>query len=404
MTTQGFLLARCGVWLAFCSAMFCIAIPVVSAQTETVIHSFADNGTDGFQPYGGLAADKSGNLYGTTYDGGHTGVGMVYKLIPPTANGAAWSESILYAFGPGTDARNPYGPLLLDEKSNKIYGTTYAGGNKDLGTVFELTPPADSGGAWTEVVLHSFSGSDGQYPFSGVISDGQGNLYGTASGGGINNGGTVFRLSPPASGGGSWEETILLYFNGPAETPVDGLAFDRKGALYGSSTNVNGGAIYELTPPKTGDTWAESIIYSFPGGSDGSVPTTGPVFGPEGVLYGTALDSDSLACDIGCGLVYRLAPSSTAGGAWRESVLHRFTGRRDGGIPVTPVILDSAGRVYGTTEYGGDYYCDPNPPQGCGVAFRLSPPALPGGAWSDEVLHTFRGGSDGYFPHTPLLL
>ncbi len=266
-----------------------------------------------------------------------------------------------------------------------------------------MTPPADSGGLWTETVVQSFEGSDGQYPLSGVISDEKGNLYGTVSGGGIGNGGTVFRLSPPADERGSWEETILLYFSGAAQTPIGGLVFGSNGALYGSSTNIDGGTIYELTPPDTGDSWTESIIYSFPGGSDGNIPVAAPVFGPQGILYGTTFDAGKVVgCGQGCGVVYSLTPPSAQGGAWTENVLHSFTGGGDRGSPFAGVILDGGGRVYGTTEVGGDITC--NPPDGCGVAFRLSPPTVQGGAWTDYVLHAFTGGTDGAIPFTPLLL
>src|SRR5205814_1699511 len=127
-----------------------------SAQTLTTLHSFT--GSDGTLPYSGLISDASGALYGTTAYGGLYSEGTVFKLTPPANSGGAWTETILYSFGGGNDGVNPYGGLIFDE-SGALYGTTYfGGGSYYAGTVFKLTPPSTSGGAWTETILHTFSG------------------------------------------------------------------------------------------------------------------------------------------------------------------------------------------------------------------------------------------------------
>jgi uncharacterized repeat protein (TIGR03803 family) len=167
--------------------------------TETVLHSFNNNGTDGIKPPAGLIFDAAGNLYGTTRYGGTYGYGTVFELTPTAGGG--WTETVLHSFGNGTDGTSPYASLIFDAAGN-LYGTTlddgYFGcpGDTHCGTVFELTPAA--GGGWTEKVLHSFSNSpDGADPFlAGLIFDAAGNLYGTTSGGGTYGGGTVFELSP----------------------------------------------------------------------------------------------------------------------------------------------------------------------------------------------------------------
>ena len=165
--------------------------------TEKLLHSFND--TDGALPRAGLIFDAAGNLYGTTSEGGAYSWGTVFELTP--AGGGNWTETVLHSFGNGTDGASPYAGLIFDAAGN-LYGTAWQGGTYFYGTVFELTPTA--GGGWTETVLHSFgNGADGYYPYSGLIFDAAGNLYGTTGGGGTyscNRGlyhcGTVFELTP----------------------------------------------------------------------------------------------------------------------------------------------------------------------------------------------------------------
>lgn len=158
---------------------------VTPSGTETVLHSFAPNGQDGFWPRSGVILDSKGNIYGTTTMGGKTGVGTVFEI---TASG---TETILHSFAAGTDGFSPYAGLTFDKKGN-LYGTTEYGGSFDLGTVFELTPKG------VETVLHSFAkdGTDGYFPYqSGVSIDKSGNLYGTTETGGAGLG-TVFKIVP----------------------------------------------------------------------------------------------------------------------------------------------------------------------------------------------------------------
>ena len=165
---------------------------VTPSGVETVLHSFAPNGEDGFYPYGGVILDSKGNLYGTTEYGGKTGVGTVFEV---TASG---TEAILHSFSGGVDGISPYAGLVFDKKDN-LYGTTLYGGSFDLGTVFELT---NSG---TETILHSFArnGTDGYFPSAGLSIDKAGNLYGTTQTGGTASGtscssgcGVVFKIVP----------------------------------------------------------------------------------------------------------------------------------------------------------------------------------------------------------------
>src|SRR5208282_1998382 len=209
-------------------------------------------GPDGGYPIAGVTLDRAGNLYSTAFlGGGAGGFGTVYQL-KPRASGTVfnltpfpsfcktalcpWKETLLYSFGPPDGITPNLGDLLFDQAGN-IYGTTIYGGNQSSGTVYELTP---SGSGWTECVLHSFSGRDGAFPNNGVIFDNAGNLYGTTTGGGSGNSGTVFKLTPSGSGCQGWTESILYSFQNGRDggAPYAGLIFDPSGNLYGASSNA----------------------------------------------------------------------------------------------------------------------------------------------------------------------
>ena len=190
--------------------------------TEKILHSFNPQPTDGFHPYANLISDAAGNLYGVTSLAGGTGaggtynVGSVFELSPRKDGG--WKEKVLYSFNNvGGDGYNPSAGLVLDTAGN-LYGTTELGGTDNCGTVFELSPKGR--GSWTEEVLFSFNFSDGCLPIAGLTFDSKGNLYGTTWVGGTTTGdvGTVFELSPPAESGGAWTETVLHSFPGTGPT------------------------------------------------------------------------------------------------------------------------------------------------------------------------------------------
>jgi uncharacterized repeat protein (TIGR03803 family) len=166
------------------------ARPSNSKFTEKVIHNFAGGRKDGAGPYAGLIIDKSGNLYGTTINGGSFNLGVAFEL---KRSGAHYVESILHSFGGGSDGTQPYGSLLFGA-SGVLYGTTEGGGADGLGTAYKLVP---SGGKYAETILHSFAGApnDGGSPEAGLIRVG-GVLYGTTYGGGTSNNGTIFSLKP----------------------------------------------------------------------------------------------------------------------------------------------------------------------------------------------------------------
>jgi uncharacterized repeat protein (TIGR03803 family) len=250
---------------------------------------------------GALSIGGGGLLYGTTSVGGPSNLGTVFSLTPPASPGGAWIETVLFGFT-GADGSHPLAGVAIGN-GGVLYGTTYAGGTSGYGTVFSLTPPAAPGGAWTETVLYSFTGGSGAHPNGGVSIGGGGVLFGTTYYGGASNLGTVFNLKPPASPAGAWTKRVLHNFSGAANDgahPFASVAIGSGGVLYGttvgggSSTSCSSGGasgcgtIFSLTPPASpGGAWTEAVVYSFTGGSDGSDPQAGVLIGNNGVLYGT---------------------------------------------------------------------------------------------------------------------
>ncbi len=346
------------VALAIFTATMLVTATRAAAQQERVLHSFNNNGTDGYAPYTSLIADGAGNLYGTTDVGGPYHGGTVFELSPKAGGG--WTETVLYAFGNGTDGAFPFGNLIRDSAGN-FFGTTLQGNGAYVGgTAYELSPAG--GGGWTETVLHVFgNGTDGLKPTGSLVFDASGNLYGTTTLGGLENLGTVFELSPAAGGG--WTERVLHAFSSLAEgfTPIGGLTSDKAGNLYGvtfqgGSGAYGNGTVFELKSTAGGG-WTWRVIYSFGSVSpaDGSNPSSGLIFDGAGNLYGTtSAGGTATTCGgAGCGTAFELHP--TAGGGWNEKILYNFNNNgTDGYTPGSGLVFDAAGHLYGTTDGGGN--------------------------------------------------
>jgi uncharacterized repeat protein (TIGR03803 family) len=257
----------------------------------------------------------------------------------------------------------------------------------------------------TLTTLYNFAGNDGAQPTGRLIFDKSGALYGTTDIGGatgsiINGGcvsvsvcGTVFKLTPPAKKDGVWTETLLHVFNGNIEGygPLAGLIPDESGALYATTSagpGIDDGTVFKLTPPSTtGDTWTATVLHSFTG-TDGIQPYVGSlIFDESGALYGTTNVGGASSTTSNRGVVFKLMPPAMPGGSWTETVLHSFgdTGCDDGSQPLAGVIFDKSGALYGTTVGGGSLGCDVN----VGTVFKLTPPAMPDGAWTETILHRF---------------
>lgn len=338
-----------------CGAVFELSPGSNGAWSETVIYAFQGL-SDGMSPYGTLAFDKQGNLYGTNYTYGLASQSRVFQLSKGSSG--KWTDKTVYTFAGNVGQIN--GDLTLDGEGN-IYGTTQNTGSSD-GTVFELSPQAD--GTWKETVLYAFPKSFPLgNPHAGVTFDAGGNLYGTTDGSSTGYGG-VYELS---QSNGTWTAAVLFTFTGgnAGGEPDDKLIFDSSGNLYGVCSGNNNGVVFELSPGSNG-IWTETVLHAFPvgPGSDGAHPQGTLVFDSRGNLYGTA-PAGGLGCNGGsCGVVYELSPQS--GGTWKETILHQFESAGDGSQPQAGLYLDSAGNLFGTTKFGGTFY-------GYGTIFEITP-------------------------------
>lgn len=403
-----------------CLALALLSSAAAAAPQVTILHSFAGQDSNPpAGPAGGLLPGPKGSFYGVTAYGGDPQYGTVFQL---KKSRAGWTTNILHAFGTQTgDGIRPQSDISMDSNGT-LYGTTTVGGAYSGGTVYAVSPPVRTGGAWSEATLHDFgNGSDGQYSVSGVTIGPNGVLYGMTSWGGTGGPeeGIVYALAPSKAPGGQWTETVLHDFTGsltgPSSDgawPIGDLLLASDGSLYGTtfyggsgSCPYTCGTVFRLAPPRhAGGSWTESIIYNFKGQpGDGMNPHSGVVADSKGVLYGTTYNGGPYNdCIIGCGTVYKLVPPKHKGGAWTETVIQEFTSDNFllGLNPMAPPLPGPRGVLFGTTQNGGAQsdYCEIY----CGVLFELVPK---NGAWSEKVLHNFMGPKqDGQFPQTPLLL
>ena len=356
------------------------------AATTHIIYSFA-GGVDGEYADTDLVRDASGNLYGSTVQGGDHASGTVWQLHP---NGdGTWTHTVLYSFTGGSDGGEPYKGVTLDATGN-LFGTAVTGGSGacegGCGVAYEV---ANNGGTWTQSVIHAFAGAaDGSGPGAGLTVGPDGALYGMAPTGGADGAGTVYRMWQQS---GAWQFAVIHTFTG-GEDGAGGsagrLLFNGLN-LYGAATSggrYGGGVVYELSPLASGP-WPLRVLYAFKGDPDVSFPYGGLMFDGTGNLYGTAYYDG----EFDAGGVYQLTPKRR--GAWKERVLYDFHGGTDGGSSIANLVSDSAGNLYGTTSAGGF--------GGQGVIFRLMP--KDSGRWKEKVMHDFTGTPDGAFPYNGMV-
>jgi uncharacterized repeat protein (TIGR03803 family) len=376
--------------LLICMIAFAtLAAQPLQAQMLDVLYEF--NGPpDGIGPVAAPLRDNQGNLYVATYGGGVSDWGTVVKLDP------AGNETVLHSFTGGSDGVTPVSGLTMDAKGN-LYGATYWGGNANCfngngcGIVYELSPGSSG---WAETILYVFKGgSDGAWPGNGtLVADAAGNLYGTTLYGGSrpwpNGGGVVFKLTHTTSG---WNEQVIYAFPTTAgtntPTPYGGVILDAAGNVYG--TTYYGGSYGSGTVYKIDPSGTETVLHNFTAGSkDGGGPMTALVLDEAGNLYGTTSYGGDIKCAyaIGCGTIFKIDTSGA------ESLLHIFRGYpQDGAFP-GPVVRDKQGNLYGTAGAGNSTACqDNNKPSGCGVIFALDT------SGKEIILHNFVS-TDGMLP------
>ncbi len=300
---------------------------------------------DGAEPLAGLIRDAAGNFYGTTFAGGSSDNGAVFKL---SKSGA---ETVLYSFAGGSsDGAHPWGGLIQDGKGN-FYGTTFGGGASNWGVVFKLSKSG------AETVLHTFAGgsSDGEFPmYTSLLMDKKGNLYGITEQGGGSDRGVVYKLSKRG------KLTVLHSFTGGTADgcyPYGTPAMDVQGNLYGTTYKCgssNAGIVWKVS-----NKGKEAVLHNFAGGSsDGAYPYAGVMMDAKGNFYGDTAYGGSGNCSSGCGTVYELNKKGTL------TRLESFDGS-DGQYPVGGLVQDAKGNLYGTAYIGGsDLY---------GTVWKLTP-------------------------------
>jgi uncharacterized repeat protein (TIGR03803 family) len=365
--------------------MFCILIATEASGASPgagyrVLYRF-QGGAEGFNPNSSLA-ERSGILYGMTAQGGSL-IGTAFALNTKTG-----AYQVLHAFTGGNDGLTPNAGGLIFA-NGRLYGTTSQGGSEqDQGVAFSMNPKSGA-----DHILHAFTGgSDGAQPNANLLDIG-GTFYGTTLYGGEPNSlGTVFSID-----GKTGVEQVLYAFQGgndgigpyAALIELDGTLYGT--TIYGGPGSCNDGnepgcGTFFSINPKTG---AEKVIYSFLGGSDGSYPTD--LTAINGEIFGTtsAGGNFNASCNsFGCGTVFAIDPKTGA-----KRILYAFAGGNDGWLPYAGVIA-VGGALYGTTGAGGSATCS----QGCGTVFSVDP-----ATGAEDILHQFRGGSDGELPVAGLI-
>ncbi len=326
------------------------APPRASAQ-PTLMDLVIFNNSDGNAPYGSLIADSSGDLLGTTAFGLPSNYGEVFE-IPKTTTGYATTPTVLFTFNTGDNAQ-PYAGLLADSSGN-LFGTTAGLGvisgelSTGNGAVFEIANTTN-GYATTPTVLFNFDNAHGEQPYGNLIADSNGDLFGTTTRGGSSGDGTVFEIVN-TSAGYATTPTVLVSFDGTnGANPQAGLLADSSGNLFGttfSGGSLGNGTVFEIVKTTSGYATTPTVLFNFDS-TNGAYPSAGLIADSSGDLFGTTSQGGSL----GYGTVFEIVKIST-GYASTPTVLFNFDSTH-GGNPAAGLVADFNGSLFGTTNAGG---------------------------------------------------
>ena len=353
--------------------MFVLKPDKEGGYTYKVLYDFcpATGCADGRHPYGGLIVDGEGNVFGTTYDGGANNKGVVFALLYDGAT-KAYTYKVLYSFcaqANCADGASPGTTLTIDEAGN-LFGVTYYGATDGAGVIFKLAPNKKKT-RWTYTVLHSFA--ENAYPYFTLLLDKSGNLYGSSNEDGSKRAGTIFQLAFNQSKGTYAFRTLHNFCTEGGDCtggayPYNGnvpLVMLEDGSLIGTASDggaQDSGVVFKLTPPGGAAgakaKWSYSVLHDFcsKGGdacTDGASPYTNPIMDAKGNLYGTAnqggIDDN--------GVLYQLVFNKSKG-TYTERTLYKFCSEADcadGYNLYAGVVMDGAGNLFGATAYGGSY-------------------------------------------------
>lgn len=355
--------------------------------TVTTVHTFTATGATGAIPMAGLIRAADGSYYGTTSRGGANGAGTVYRMVvsPNGSGGLLHTVEVVHTFAhsDGWDSN----AALFQDSDGSFYGTTTQGGTYDFGTVFRLevtVNPVSGAATSTHTILHEFDGSGGKFPHGALIKAANGLFYGTTAEGGV-GAGTIYQMATDISGGGDvfgYVSTIRDLDFSAGAYPHAALLEGNDGALYGTASRGglnNAGSIFRLVPgsdPVTGAPTATlTVLHQFDAVS-GAQPESALVRGQNGALYGTTKGDGG----TGVSTVFRMTTSTnavTGDVSGLLTVLHTFD---DAGAPAlgtdvhAGVVQAADGSFYGTAASGGA--------NGDGTIIRFADKLIPTLTWA----------------------
>jgi uncharacterized repeat protein (TIGR03803 family) len=393
--------------------VFSLTLPTAAHPDSVETPLYAFSGVASVAPNATLIGDGTGALYGMSgLDATNNGIvegGAVFKLTPPASGQSAWTYQQISSFVSRKELGGPQAPLVMGKN-----GTLYGGYPDGSGDLFMLTPPAAGATAWKQSDITP-TGGFGSTSVTSIVEGSDGTLYSVTGQDEIESA-AVVALTPPSSSNNNWSGSTIFQFPSSFNIQNYFLTIGPDGTLYGTSSFTNSttspesGNVFKLTPPPAdqGPYWTQTILYSFLGGADGSMPNGPVLVGSGGVLYGTTLyGGNALGTtrpNNGDGTVFALSPPAAGQTAWTESVLYRFAGGVDGSLPQSTLLKGKDGALYGITSFGGENAASYESASGNGTVYKLTPPAKAGGTWTHTVFHRFGGGRGGSVPLGGLML